>query len=72
MLYDNGPLLQLCAWALQLRGDKRFRKVCTQTADWVIRDMQHTDEATSVPSTQIRKVRKADSTFGHRRRFAAC
>lgn len=43
MLYDNGPLLQLCAWALQLRGDERFREVCTQTADWVMRDMQHTD-----------------------------
>jgi uncharacterized protein YyaL (SSP411 family) len=43
MLYDNGPLLQLCAWALQLRGDERFREVCTQTADWVMRDMQHAD-----------------------------
>jgi len=43
MLYDNGPLLQLCAWASQLSRDARFAEICTQTADWVMRDMQHSD-----------------------------
>ena len=40
MLYDNGPLLDLYTRAWQISGEALFRRVATETANWVIRDMQ--------------------------------
>ena len=40
MLYDNGPLLVLCAQAWQATGENLFRKVAAETGEWVMRDMQ--------------------------------
>ncbi len=40
MLYDNGALLALYAEAWAATGNPLFRRVCEQTADWVMRDMQ--------------------------------
>jgi len=40
MLYDNGPLLGLCADAWAQTGDRLFRRVAEETADWVRREMQ--------------------------------
>jgi uncharacterized protein YyaL (SSP411 family) len=40
MLYDNGPLLRLYADAWALTGDALFRRVCEDTAGWVMREMQ--------------------------------
>jgi uncharacterized protein YyaL (SSP411 family) len=40
MLYDNGPLLRLCAEAWQLSGEARFKSACEQTAGWIMREMQ--------------------------------
>jgi len=40
MLYDNGPLLRLYADAWLVTGDPLFKRVCEQTAAWVIREMQ--------------------------------
>jgi uncharacterized protein YyaL (SSP411 family) len=40
MLYDNGPLLSLCATAWQITGDSLFRRVAEETAGWVMREMQ--------------------------------
>ncbi|HZP88414.1 MAG TPA: thioredoxin domain-containing protein, partial [Burkholderiales bacterium] len=40
MLYDNGPLLRLCADAWLVTGDPLFAHVCEQTAAWVMREMQ--------------------------------
>jgi uncharacterized protein YyaL (SSP411 family) len=40
MLYDNGPLLALYAQAWQLSGNSLYRNTATETADWVLRDMQ--------------------------------
>ena len=40
MLYDNGPLLSLCAHMYQLSGDALFAKIAHQTATWVMREMQ--------------------------------
>ena len=40
MLYDNGPLLRLCADAWQVSGDAQFKQVAAETAAWVMRDMQ--------------------------------
>ena len=40
MLYDNGALLALYAEAHAATGNPLFRRICQQTADWVIRDMQ--------------------------------
>ncbi|MCB1876576.1 MAG: thioredoxin domain-containing protein [Chromatiales bacterium] len=40
MLYDNGPLLSLYVDAWQISGDRRYRTVAEETADWMIRDMQ--------------------------------
>jgi len=40
MLYDNGALLALYAEAWAATGIPLFRRVCEQTADWVMRDMQ--------------------------------
>jgi hypothetical protein len=40
MLYDNGPLLALYAEAHAATGNPLFKRICRQTADWVMRDMQ--------------------------------
>ena len=40
MLYDNGQLLQLYANAALATGDPLFRRVATETAAWIIRDLQ--------------------------------
>jgi uncharacterized protein YyaL (SSP411 family) len=40
MLYDNAQLLGLYVQAWQITGDPFFRQIATETADWVIRDMQ--------------------------------
>ncbi|MDZ7735647.1 MAG: thioredoxin domain-containing protein [Gammaproteobacteria bacterium] len=40
MLYDNGPLLALYAEAWQITGEDQFRRVCEETAAWVMREMQ--------------------------------
>jgi len=40
MLYDNGPLLTLYSQAWQISKDPLFKTVATETADWVMRDMQ--------------------------------
>jgi uncharacterized protein YyaL (SSP411 family) len=40
MLYDNGPLLALCADAWQASGSPLFARVSEETAGWVMREMQ--------------------------------
>jgi uncharacterized protein YyaL (SSP411 family) len=40
MLYDNGQLLRCYANAALATGEPVFRRVASQTADWMIRDMQ--------------------------------
>ncbi len=40
MLYDNGPLLRLCADAWLNSGDEQFKQVAEETAAWVMREMQ--------------------------------
>ena len=40
MLYDNGPLLALYAEAHAATGNLLFKRICEQTAGWVMRDMQ--------------------------------
>jgi len=40
MLYDNGPLLWLNTQAWCISGDVNYKDAATETADWVIREMQ--------------------------------
>lgn len=40
MLYDNGPLLSLCAELWCITGDHRFADAAHATASWVTADMQ--------------------------------
>ena len=40
MLYDNGPLLTLYCEAWQLSGNPNYRQIASETADWIIREMQ--------------------------------
>ncbi len=40
MLYDNGPLLALCADAWTVTRNPRFARVAAETAGWVMREMQ--------------------------------
>jgi len=40
MLYDNGPLLRLCADAWAVTGDPLFARTVEETAAWVMREMQ--------------------------------
>jgi uncharacterized protein YyaL (SSP411 family) len=40
MLYDNGQLLRIYANAALATGDELFRRVTTETAEWIVRDMQ--------------------------------
>jgi uncharacterized protein YyaL (SSP411 family) len=43
MLYDNGPLLALCADAWAQTGDPLYARVAEETAAWVMREMQAAD-----------------------------
>jgi uncharacterized protein YyaL (SSP411 family) len=43
MLYDNGPLLGLCADAWALSKDPICERVAEETATWVMREMQAAD-----------------------------
>jgi len=43
MLYDNGPLLGLCADAWAQTGDPLYSRVAAETATWVLREMQALD-----------------------------
>ncbi|MDP1733685.1 MAG: thioredoxin domain-containing protein [Sulfuritalea sp.] len=43
MLYDNGPLLGLCADAWAQTGDALYARVAEETAAWVLREMQSPD-----------------------------
>jgi uncharacterized protein YyaL (SSP411 family) len=45
MLYDNGPLLALYAQMWLVSGDELYRRVASETADWVIRDMHQPGSA---------------------------
>ena len=40
MLYDNGWLIRLYADAWAITSDPLFERVCVETADWVMREMQ--------------------------------
>jgi len=40
MLYDNGPLIALCADAWAQTGDPLYARVTEETAAWVMREMQ--------------------------------
>jgi hypothetical protein len=40
MLYDNGPLLALSAQAACISGQVEYIEAATETADWVLREMQ--------------------------------
>jgi len=41
MLYDNGQLLSLYSDALAMGNDELFRAAVSDTADWLLREMQH-------------------------------
>ena len=41
MLYDNGPLLWIYLQAWHVTGDPSFKTIATETADWILRDMQN-------------------------------
>ena len=41
MLYDNGTLMSLYADALGLGPDPLFESALRETAEWIVRDMQH-------------------------------
>ena len=43
MLYDNGPLLGLCADAWAQAGEPLYARVAEETAAWVMREMQSAD-----------------------------
>jgi len=43
MLYDNGALLALYAEAFAATDNPLFKRICQQTAGWVMRDMQATE-----------------------------
>ncbi len=40
MLYDNGPLLALAVRLYQVSNDECYRRLATETADWMLRDMR--------------------------------
>jgi uncharacterized protein YyaL (SSP411 family) len=43
MLYDNGQLLAVSAQAAVATGDALFRRVARETADWIRRDLEHSE-----------------------------
>ena len=40
MLYDNGPMLSIYSQAYLATKEERFKTAATETAEWIIRDMQ--------------------------------
>lgn len=40
MLYDNGQLMPLYCWAQQIQADYHFERAVTQSADWLMQEMQ--------------------------------
>jgi uncharacterized protein YyaL (SSP411 family) len=40
MLYDNGQMLSLYAFASQATGEALYARVAAETADWILRDMR--------------------------------
>ena len=40
MLYDNGQLLQVYAWATLATGEPLFGRAAAETAEWALRDMR--------------------------------
>ena len=40
MLYDNGPLLYLYSEAWSITGESFFKRIASETAEWVMREMQ--------------------------------
>ncbi|MDH4111196.1 MAG: thioredoxin domain-containing protein [Actinomycetota bacterium] len=43
MLYDNAQLLQLYTRSWQVTGDERYRTVAVETAEYLLREMQHAE-----------------------------
>ncbi|NNM29431.1 MAG: thioredoxin domain-containing protein, partial [Akkermansiaceae bacterium] len=43
MLYDQAQLVDVYLDAWQISGDEGFKRVATETLDWVLRDMRHKD-----------------------------
>jgi uncharacterized protein len=41
MLYDNAQLAQVYLYAYLLTGEKRFRRTCEETLDFVLRELTH-------------------------------
>lgn len=45
MLYDNGPLLRIYADAWLITGNHLFKKITEETAKWVLREMQSSEDS---------------------------
>ena len=56
MLYDNAQLLQLYTRAWQVTGSSRYRTVATETAEYLLREMQHPEGGFTPRRTPTRGV----------------
>ena len=64
MLYDNALLVRLYVHAWQVTGFERYRRVATETCEYLLRELRHARGRSSPPRTRTARASRAGSSSG--------